>query len=136
MSLPDDHPVFEKYTQEHINLATKVGHNVIKAATSAFGPEELPQWEFCHPDYRDRLERAVVGYLLQGRSCRNVHSSFVRQLQDKGFVLGEKDWENKTHPHLMDFNDLPVEVRTIQKIFRACIMGFRDNLGPGFHDKK
>lgn len=121
------------YSDEEVLLAAKCGHSVMQCVGSGFGHKALPQWAFCSDDYKEKVLRNTQAILNQARSCRALHNGWVKVMIHNGWTLGERDNEKKQHPHLMDFNDLPADVRLKMKAFRAAVMPFRKNLGPGFH---
>ena len=50
---------------------------------------------------------------------RMVHLSFVANLQKDGWTLGEFDTRRKHHPHLVVYEDLPMEMRTLSQV---CVL--------------
>lgn len=125
-----------EYSDEEILLAAKVGHSVMQCVGSGFGHKPLPQWAFCKDEYKEKIMRSTCAILNQARSCRAIHNGWVKAMMFNGWTLGDRNDELKQHPHLMDFNDLPVDVRLKMKAFRAAVMPFRKNLGPGFHTQE
>lgn len=125
-----------EYTEEEILQAAKCGHSVMMCIGSAFNHPPLPQWAFCTDEYKDKICRSTIAILNQSRSCRALHNGWVKRMKLQGWTLGERDDEKKQHPHLMDFNDLPIDVKLKMKAFRAAVMPFRKNLGPGYHTRK
>lgn len=122
----DKYEHFEQlYSDEEIELAARVAHSVAQSMSEAFNMKKLPAWEQCHPWYRIRFTRSVEQYIYNGISCRNAHTSWVRRMEARGWTLGEYDAENKHRPDLVDFNDLPIELRLKAKQIRAAVMPFR-----------
>lgn len=122
------------YTDDEIEMAAKVGHSVMQAVNDAFNLPKLPQWELCYPWYKAKIIASVEEILYSARSCRNMHTRWVRRMLARGWVLGEHNRELKQHPHLKEFNDLPIEVRMRSKLFRAAIMPFRKESGKIKHE--
>lgn len=125
-------PIYETFTEEEVELAAKAGHGAMQAVCEAFGIPKLGQWELCSDWYKASLINQVEQYLLSAPSCRTMHNRWVKQRKHQGWELGEKDRGVKQHPHLMDFNDLPVEIKLKLKVFRATVMAFRKNEGPKY----
>jgi len=129
------HPIYETFTEEEVNLAAKAGHGAMQAICEAFGVPKLGQWELCSDWYKASLVNQAEQYLLSAPSCRTLHNRWVKQRLHQGWTLGERNREIKSHPHLVDFNDLPVEVKLKLKCFRAVVMAFRKNEGPKYAER-
>lgn len=125
-------PVVE-YTDEEITLAAKCGHSVMQCIADSFGHKVLPQWDLCPHEYKEAIKAKARTILYHAKACRNLHNSWVKHKLNSGYSLGERNEELKQHPHLVDFNDLPIDVKVKLKAFRAAVMPFRKNLGPGYH---
>lgn len=130
------HKVYETYSKEHIDLAAKVGHGVLQAVADTFNLYHMPQWELCPVWYKARITANVEQIIHSARSCHNLHDKWYRRSIAEGMTLGERNRELNTHPHLVPFNDLPIEIKHQWRVFRAAIMAFRINKGPGFHPKE
>lgn len=129
MNLENEDHFHSLYTDDEVELAARVGHSVMQAVNDSFNLPKLPQWELCYPWYKAKIIASVEEVLYNARSCRNMHTRWVRRMLARGWVLGEHSRELKQHPHLMEFNDLPVEVKMRAKQFRAAIMPFRKETG-------
>ena len=125
-------PIYTTFTEEEVELAAKAGHGAMQAVCEAFNLPKLGQWELCSDWYKASIVNQVEQILKTAPSCRTMHNRWVKGRTHQGWVLGEKNRDAKTHPHIMDFNDLPVEVKLKLKVFRATVMAFRKNEGPKY----
>jgi len=124
--LTTDEHFTQLYTDAEVLLAAKAAHCAVQAINEAFGLYKLPQWMLCNDWYKASFTRNVEAYLYHAYPVRKVHAHWVRRMESQGWVVGEtRCREQKTHPMLVSFNDLPIEEKLKLKQMRAVVMAFR-----------
>lgn len=76
---------------------------------------EAPAWQ---------RESAIKGveFAQQGSTARSQHESWCADKRTAGWVYGPvKDVDAKTHPCLVDYDQLPVEQQKKDALFRAIV---------------
>lgn len=117
------------YSDDEVEQIARVAHSVAQSVNESFNIRKLPAWEVCYPWYRASFTKMVEEYLYRGISCRNRHQRWVRRMLAKGWTLGERNNELLTRSDLIEYNDLPIELRMQAKLLRASIMPFRKTKG-------
>ena len=82
---------------------------------------EAPQWQ------RDSALKGVELHLSGDHGPQASHDSWRKEKIETGWVYGEvKDPEKKTHPCMVDFDQLPKEQQIKDFIFLAVVRAFKD----------
>ena len=106
-----------------INDIAGVAHEVNRAYCQAIGDDSQPAW---HDAPKWQVDSALLGVKLHldnpDAGPEASHESWMKQKLDDGWAYGEyKDVDEKTHPCLVLFADLPQEQQAKDYIFRAVV---------------
>ena len=101
----------------------RVAHEVNRAYCQAIGDDSQPVWAEA-PKWQ--VDSALLGVRLHldnpDAGPEASHESWMKQKLDDGWGWGEtKDADEKTHPCLVSFADLPQEQQAKDYIFRAVV---------------
>lgn len=86
-------------------------------------PVPSPPWDEA-PDYQAREATAGVQEVLRNPelTAEQSHEMWMMRMQLDGWIYGTvKDWEQKTHPTLLPFGELPAEQQLKDKLFIAIV---------------
>lgn len=107
--------------QEQITKIAKVCHEANRAYCAAIGdPSQLP-WEDAPQWQRDSAMQGVKFHFVNPQAGpSNSHDSWLKEKQATGWKYGPvKDEVKKEHPCCVHYDDLPVEQKAKDYIFRA-----------------
>lgn len=109
----------------HENIA-RVCHEVNRAYCEALGDTSQPSW-YDAPEWQRSSARMGVDLHTMGNFGPEAsHISWMNQKLDEGWSYGAfKDPENKKHPCLVPFAELPREQQAKDFIFRAVVHALR-----------
>ena len=101
----------------------RVCHEVNREYCRALGDLSQQPWDSAPQWQRDSAIRGVELHLNDpDASPAASHESWMQQKLDEGWVHGPvKDAEQKTHPCIVPFSELPPEQRAKDFIFRAVV---------------
>lgn len=106
---------------KHESIA-RVCHEANRALQIELGDLVSPPWEEVDPETRKSIIEGVKGVLLEGLAPRESHESWCEFKVKHGWVYGpEKDFEKKTHPNLVDYDELPEEQQTKDDLFYQIV---------------
>lgn len=100
-----------------------VAHNINKAYCESICDFSQPSWDDA-PDWQK--ESAIKGVMFHianpNATPENSHESWMAQKAAEGWKYGEvKNPETKEHPCFRPYNELPVEQRAKDYLFRATV---------------
>ena len=101
----------------------RVCHEVNRAYCQALGDQSQPEWDEAPEWQRSSAVRGVAFHLVNpdttpGRS----HENWLAEKRAAGWTYGpEKDPSQKLHPCMVPFEDLPIEHRAKDYLFRAVV---------------
>jgi hypothetical protein len=130
MTMSDAIEVAEQPKEEYVNQLTaqvewtaKMCHEVNRAYCLALGDDSQPSWADAPDWQKESAFKGVVFHLsIPGAGPEASHEAWLRQKEEDGWVYGEtKDPEAKTHPCMIPFDQLPVEQKAKDHIFRAIV---------------
>lgn len=107
-----------------------VCHEVNKAYCQSLGDYSQPDWDDA-PEWQKASAYKGVQLHLNDPDAgpQASHESWMKQKLEEGWKYGAfKDPENKLHPCLVPFADLPPEQRAKDFIFRAVVHGIAKQL--------
>lgn len=110
-----------KLTAEEI---ANVAHQINKAYCAAIGDLSQPEWELAPDWQRQSAINGVKAHIDSGLTMlpEDSHISWMKQKKAEGWVYGEvKDAEKKTHPCMVPYDQLPLEQRTKDYLFREVV---------------
>ena len=103
-----------------------VAHEVNRAYCQALGDMSQPAWEDAPEWQRASARMGVDLHTMGDFGPEASHMSWMAQKLAEGWTYGAyKDPENKKHPCIMPFAELPVEQQAKDFIFRAVVHALR-----------
>jgi hypothetical protein len=111
--------------QQDIEQIAKTCHETNRVLQIANEEDFIsPKWEAA-PDWQKLSALAGVRKALDGETPRQLHISWMEQKVADGWVYGPvKDSENKTHPCLVAYADLPLEQKVKDQMFYTVVNSF------------
>jgi hypothetical protein len=111
-----------------IEKIAQVAHEVNKAYCEAIGDKSQTSWEDA-PAWQK--ESAVLGVMFHvehpDAGPEASHNSWMKQKLENGWRLGHvKDENEKTHPCILPFEDLPKEQQAKDHLFRQVVHSLKD----------
>lgn len=99
----------------------RVCHEANRALQTAYGEVANPPWDLAPRGIRasaiDGVENA-----LSGASPEESHENWLKFKRADGWVYGEvKDFDEKTHPCMVPYNELPEEQKIKDHLFIAIV---------------
>lgn len=109
--------------ERKIKLAAKVAHNVNQAYCRAIGDPTQEDWENCPKWQRESCIAGVKFHLEHPDSTpEDSHKSWLEHKERDGWTYGQvKDEALKTHPCFVPYDQLPLEQRVKDYLFKAVI---------------
>ena len=110
-----------KLTIEEI---ANVCHQVNKAFCAANGDHSQPEWELAPDWQRSSAINGVKAHIDSGLTMlpEDSHISWMKQKVQEGWGYGEeKNVDKKTHPCMVPYEQLPVNQRTKDYLFREVV---------------
>lgn len=106
----------------NIEQIAKVCHEVNRAYCRSIGDDSQPAWEDA-PEWQKKSAISGVEYHLNNEvTPENSHENWMREKETDGWIYGDvKDPENKTHPCMVPYDQLPIEQRTKDYLFKAVV---------------
>lgn len=101
----------------------RIAHEVNKAYCEALGDLSQPTWEDA-PEWQKKSAMAGVRFHRDNPEAdpRASHESWLAQKEAEGWQYGEvKDAEAKTHPCFLSYDELPLEQRAKDYLFRQIV---------------
>lgn len=123
-STPEKGETALEVSLESLENIAKTAHNVVGAYAVGLGGQHLP-WIELTKDERIRGIEAVK--LLKGgsKAASAIHDYWISSMISDGWVYGEVlSEEDKTHPLMLDYRNLPKEERTKDKLFSLVVKSF------------
>lgn len=109
-------------TEEQLKLIGEVAHEVNRAYCQALGDDSQPPWSDV-PEWQVLSLSDGIKYNLENDSTpRETHDNWMRFKESDGWVYGEvKDPIAKTHPCMVPYDDLPIEQKVKDYLFKAVV---------------
>lgn len=106
-----------------ITFIAKVAHEINRAYCEALGDTSQPTWEQAPNWQRDSAINGVRFHLENpNASPSHSHESWLAEKAATGWKYGPvKDPEAKEHPCFVPYDELPVEQRAKDYLFRAVV---------------
>ena len=108
----------------------RVAHEVNRACCEAFGDSSQLQWEDAPQWQKDSAMLGVELHITNPNAGPETsHESWMAQKIADGWVYGAiKNPEIKEHPCMVPFDELPVEQRAKDFLFRAIVHALSSNV--------
>lgn len=112
--------------QEFIELIARVCHNVNRVYCMSIGDDSQPEWNDAPDWQKDSARNGVRYHLDDDVTPEQSHESWLAQKEAEGWVYGDvKDPEQKTHPCMVPYNELPAEQQVKDHLFKTVIDSFK-----------
>lgn len=108
----------------------KVCHEVNRAYCMVHGDVSQVPWDLA-PDWQRQSAVAGVEAIKADPEMKasELHQCWMEQKAADGWIFGEtKNAQLKTHPCMVPYEDLPVEQRVKDHLFRAIVRNLADTL--------
>ena len=101
----------------------ELAHEANRAYCQAIGDDSQVQWNDAPDRQKDSAINGVIFHLENPDSTpENSHESWLQQKASEGWKYGDvKDADKKEHPCFVPYNDLPVDQKAKDYIFRAIV---------------
>jgi len=106
----------------------KVAHEINKAFCESIGDDSQPTWEDA-PDWQKESAINGVQFHIDNPDAlpSNSHESWLKQKEDEGWKYGPvKDPEKKEHPCFVPYDELPVEQKSKDYLFKQVIHSLKN----------
>lgn len=110
------------------NNIARVAHQVNKAYCESLGDHSQPEWEDA-PEWQQQSALSGVHLHLSNPLAgpESSHENWMAGKEADGWKYGaEKDPDNKLHPCMVPFDELPKEQQAKDFIFRAVVHALAD----------
>lgn len=106
-----------------VEAAARITHEANRAFCRTIGDYSQPEWERAPDWQRDSARNGVQFHLDNPNASPGAsHANWLTQKLAEGWVYGpEKDPVRKTHPCCVAYDQLPVEQRAKDYLFRAIV---------------
>ena len=107
-----------------VELLARLSHEVNRAYCATLGDVSQVEWVDA-PDWQKDSARAGVRSVLNGEAAspEEQHALWMDLKVKEGWVYGPtKDANRKTHPCMVEYNDLAPEQRVKDHLFRAAVL--------------
>ncbi len=115
-----------------IALLASLAHGMNVAYCTSIGDHSHTPWEETPEELKKSLEYGVKLHLENPDTTpEQSHESWLKQKELDGWVYGEeKNLENKTHPCILPYDQLPAEQKTKDYLFKAVVTLLKDLPNP------
>ncbi|MFV5507258.1 RyR domain-containing protein [Acinetobacter sp. 197] len=115
-----------------IALLAAIAHGMNLAYSASLGDQSHLPWEETSEELKKSIEYGVKLHLENPHTTpEQSHESWLAQKEADGWVYGEiKDLENKTHPCILPYEQLPAEQKTKDYLFKAVVTLLKDLPDP------
>lgn len=112
---------------ETIKIA-QVAHEINMAFCKAIGDNSQPSWEEAPEWQKDSAIKGVEFHLSNpDAKPSDSHESWLAQKQDEGWKYGPvKDVEKKEHPCFVNYEELPMEQKAKDYLFKQVVESLRN----------
>lgn len=106
-----------------IERIARVAHEINRAYCAAMGDDTQPPWENAPEWQKESARNGVKMHLANPQATpEDSHVSWFKEKQDAGWKHGPvKDPAKKEHPCMVAYDELPVEQRAKDYLFRAVV---------------
>lgn len=112
----------EKEDNDEIVKAARLCHEVNRAYCRSIGDDSQPAWEDAPQWQKDSAINGVEFHLENETTSEQSHENWLKVKEAEGWIYGPvKDPEKKEHPCMVPYNELPIEQRTKDFLFKAIV---------------
>ena len=115
-----------EFPQVNVETIAKACHAANKGYCEALGDFSQPSWEDAPQWQKDSAIAGVKFHLSGDYGPEASHNNWLAQKEAEGWVYGEvKDPVKKEHPCFVPYDQLPVEQKAKDYIFRSIVHAFK-----------
>lgn len=116
-----------KFNGFDVGRIARVAHEANRAYCEMIGDESQPSWDFAPEWQRDSARNGVTAHLGGNLTPQQSHEAWFRQKELEGWMYGPaKNVMRKQHPCMVPYDQLPVEQRRKDYIFKAVVEAFKN----------
>jgi len=110
--------------QQKIEKLAEICHEANRFYCETLGDYSQPKWEDAEFWQKESAMDGVRKLLEDPYSTsRDIHKRWMEQKEKDGWKYGpEKDVEAKTHPCMVDYDDLPESQKVKDDIFKSIVL--------------
>lgn len=109
-----------------VQLIAEICHEANRVIQKELGEPVNPPW----PEASGEMQASAIDGVetaLVGASPRGSHENWLAFKRENGWVYGEKkDDELKTHPCMVEYDELPDEQKFKDKLFTGIVSVFKE----------
>ncbi|MCC8435470.1 hypothetical protein HP567_013035 [Brevibacillus sp. M2.1A] len=110
----------------NIEDIARVCHEVNRAYCNSIGDDSQSSWEDAPDWQRQSAKNGVEFHLDCETTPEQSHENWMQEKIAAGWIYGpEKDPEKKEHPCMVPYDQLPIEQRTKDYLFKAIVDCFK-----------
>lgn len=110
-----------------VNHVAQICHAANRELCKTLGDKSQPEWEKAPEWQRESARQGVRLHLSGNVTPRQSHESWMEAKRLDGWTYGPvKDSAKKTHPCMVPYEQLPLEQRAKDYLFRNIVHAFRD----------
>jgi len=108
-----------------------IAYEVNAAFCRSLGDNSQPAWEDAEEWQRKKFINGVIFHLHDPEATPGaIHENWLIQKEGDGWGFGEvRDPENKEHPSMLPFVDLPMEQKAKEYIFAQLVRSVAEEYG-------
>lgn len=116
----------------NIQEIAKVCHEVNRAYCLSIGDTSQPSWEEAPQWQKDSAIKGVLFHLEGDTTPEQSHESWMKEKLETGWKYGPvKDPDKKEHPCMVPYNQLPIEQRAKDYLFKSVVDSYkRKDINP------
>jgi hypothetical protein len=109
-------------------IIARVAHEINRAYCESIGDHSQPTWDNAPEWQKDSAIRGVQFHIDNPEATpENSHESWLKQKEEEGWKYGPvKNPETKEHPCFLPYNELPIEQRSKDYLFRQIVHTLKD----------
>lgn len=109
-----------------VGQIARICHEVNRAYCNSLGDTSQPSWEEAPEWQKESAVNGVEFHLRNETTPEQSHENWMKEKVASGWVYGlVKDPEKKEHPCMVPYDQLPLEQRTKDYLFKAIVDCFK-----------
>lgn len=111
-----------------ILVIAPIAHQILNALNASFGHTDIVAWDDLSDQLRVGFIAGIENYITHpDATIDQLHDTWVAEKKAAGWVYGEeKDIDNKIHPFIAPFDELPQERKTFDAALQAIVFALKD----------
>ncbi len=120
---------------ERVLACARAAHEANRAYCIYLGDHSQKSWDEAESWQQGSAVAGVAG-VMACNGPRESHESWLKNKREDGWVYGEvKDPEKRTHPCMVEYDDLPDDQKMKDEIFVSVVRAMMKALGINFAPK-